>query len=711
MEQNIQDPLIPNYQQQDAELIYLYIEKYNDFICNQELVLSNNFDIKLQGKKLTVCKRHNYVKNFYGEKINNISVLVGKNGSGKTTILDLFGMERTNRIKKSFYGNTIKDSYLLLYYLGKDTTGTDLYGIEVTGYNILKNVITNCVSSVNDNESYDKSKISIGKIYKYENDTFISISRHFFDYKINGINLSEAIRYAYIDESYRYSMRNSILGKRYNGDYMAERSLFPTPTVYQKYLMLEKCINGKINGLTCEKAIVRFRDHIDYFYGTDRANFGKAKELINEISKNLYLSNDNWITRRKKSTPTKKQQKNNYILDLCSRYILDMIINALYNPYKSNTHLKQNTSKLISPNDTAILDYVISLKPCDSSEKELGSSTNYEIELTNIIWISKKLKNLYKKNKFEYLKILARYVCSRLHSEEEQSEFKYWEAIEAIIDILIDIPEEHFFNEYIEFVVDGNKNLLLENLLKTYSYYLSESTNEIYSDIGTKLTINFDLLSEGEERFIDIIAKINDSINLNKNFKLLVLLLDEPDQSLHPEWSRRFIDILTQIIESLEFEGKIQLILSTHSPYLLSDILPYNVFRFDRNNPNRTLNISTNTKSTCFGANIYDLLNQDFFMNNTVGEFATKKINSYIKRINDITEKSDDLSEIEYFIEQIGEPLIKNAMKKRLDEKKHKTYTEKEISDLLSLITNPQDKEQVKAYLKNVRIKNDTYSN
>ena len=50
-------------------------------------------------------------------------------------------------------------------------------------------------------------------------------------------------------------------------------------------------------------------------------------------------------------------------------------------------------------------------------------------------------------------------------------------------------------------------------------------------------------------------------------------------------------------------------------------------------------------------------------------------------------------------------------MKKRLDEKKHKTYTEKEISDLLSLITNPQDKEQVKAYLKNVRIKNDTYSN
>ena len=31
-----------------------------------------------------------------------------------------------------------------------------------------------------------------------------------------------------------------------------------------------------------------------------------------------------------------------------------------------------------------------------------------------------------------------------------------------------------------------------------------------------------------------------------------------------------------------------------------------------------------------FGANIYDLLNQQFFMNNTIGEYAAKKINDVV---------------------------------------------------------------------------------
>ena len=47
---------------------------------------------------------------------------------------------------------------------------------------------------------------------------------------------------------------------------------------------------------------------------------------------------------------------------------------------------------------------------------------------------------------------------------------------------------------------------------------------------------------------VDIISKIEDSVKENKEAKLLILLFDEPDQSLHPEWSRCFIDIITQVI-------------------------------------------------------------------------------------------------------------------------------------------------------------------
>ena len=198
--------------------------------------------------------------------------------------------------------------------------------------------------------------------------------------------------------------------------------------------------------------------------------------------------------------------------------------------------------------------------------------------------------------------------------------------------------------------------------MKIYSYYDSAGINDIYSDIGNKLNLYFELLSEGEERFIDIIAKINDCIKPNENIRLLVLLLDEPDQSLHPEWSRRFIDIITQAINSMNFEGKIQLILSTHSPYLLSDILPSDICKLNRNNVNRTLTISNTTdteKANGLGANIYDLLNQEFFMDNTVGEFATKKINFYSKKIKELNQNSEDIPEIEYLLNKLENPLLK----------------------------------------------------
>ena len=68
-----------------------------------------------------------------GENISNISVLVGKNGSGKTTILDILGMDREDRLKNSIKKKSVKDEYFLLYYIGKNDAGDDMYGIEVMG--------------------------------------------------------------------------------------------------------------------------------------------------------------------------------------------------------------------------------------------------------------------------------------------------------------------------------------------------------------------------------------------------------------------------------------------------------------------------------------------------------------------------------------------------------------------------------------------------
>ena len=72
-----------------------------------------------------------------GENISNISVLVGKNGSGKTTILDILGMDREDRLKNSIKKKSVKDEYFLLYYRGRNDDGDDMYGREVMGKNVL----------------------------------------------------------------------------------------------------------------------------------------------------------------------------------------------------------------------------------------------------------------------------------------------------------------------------------------------------------------------------------------------------------------------------------------------------------------------------------------------------------------------------------------------------------------------------------------------
>ena len=62
-----------------------------------------------------------------------------------------------------------------------------------------------------------------------------------------------------------------------------------------------------------------------------------------------------------------------------------------------------------------------------------------------------------------------------------------------------------------------------------------------------------------------------ESIPIHDN---ILLLLDEVDLYMHPEWQRNFLHYLSEQLKE-EYKGKhIQIIISTHSPLVLSDI-PY----------------------------------------------------------------------------------------------------------------------------------------
>lgn len=104
--------------------------------------------------------------------------------------------------------------------------------------------------------------------------------------------------------------------------------------------------------------------------------------------------------------------------------------------------------------------------------------------------------------------------------------------------------------------------------------------------------------------------------------------------------------------------------------------------------------------NSCFGANVYDLMKNQFFMENTVGEFATKKLNNLAREIEELgRDNEENIKNIEYFVDQIGESVIQKILKKKLEDRKQRLKLLNNKNRILEMITNQDDKQRIKDYL------------
>ena len=182
---------------------------------------------------------------------------------------------------------------------------------------------------------------------------------------------------------------------------------------------------------------------------------------------------------------------------------------------------------------------------------------------------------------------------------------------------------------------------------------------------------NFYSLSSGELQFIQSIQSIlYHIVNVNSVFKSHIIkhkysdiniILDEIELYFHPEFQRIFVSELLNALKQLNTDNilAINILFSTHSPFILSDIPATNILRLKEGNPN-ALNDQT------FGANIHDLLANDFFMEDGfMGAFAKEKIQSLIVFLQDepnLTMDCWDEIKARKFIDIIGEPLIQSSL-------------------------------------------------
>jgi len=145
----------------------------------------------------------------------------------------------------------------------------------------------------------------------------------------------------------------------------------------------------------------------------------------------------------------------------------------------------------------------------------------------------------------------------------------------------------------------------------------------------------------------------------------LFICIDEGDLYLHPMWQIEFFDKLLNVLPTI-FSGKIQLVLTSHSPFLLSDLPKQNITILDKSFVNSSqdgIDLKTNT----FGGNLYDLYSEPFFLENKrTSDFAYKKIKKLIELVESknlsIYDKADALK----LSNIIGDDIIKFKIQKLL---------------------------------------------
>lgn len=151
-------------------------------------------------------------------------------------------------------------------------------------------------------------------------------------------------------------------------------------------------------------------------------------------------------------------------------------------------------------------------------------------------------------------------------------------------------------------------------------------------------------------------------------YKYVNLIFDELELYFHPKYQTMLVGMLINAINSLDlsnyFNG-INIIFATHSPFILSDIPVQNILGLEYGKPIKLKNIE-NT----FCANVYDILASGFFMDKFVGDFAERKFEELVKKLNRKKKLSPSERKLmREMIDVIGDDFLKWKLLDLLDEK------------------------------------------
>ncbi len=609
------------------KLIYCYIESFRNII-NQEVCLSDEYSVHFDGGDLFI---HSNPKNvnmdyLYGNGfLRNLRIVVGKTGSGKTNFLQLLGMDYFERFKSGE-----SDAYVILY---KFSDSSD-FAAEIVNLNI--NGLT---SENNDRKvflrfSYDFSNNVIKNVRKLNREDFENT------YIINAFDRYAFAHCPYEDKHIEsYKERDEFLPRVI--------SQFGKSHVSLECECLQEYLSGFEDGnIKKESSFVICRNNWQ-----DKLGFSLSEKL---------LKTDYWTYKSRADEQRNKNIKKGKF-------------------YEPVVFPEKSTPKTRFIHDL-MTDFAIYLRKqaeCvdpDFPEKYYpGYGYVHDLKIKNprVLPDGKKMSVLKRIN----------WLCQYIdyHTDEMMSNRGLvWQIGMEICDlfyILNEMDDMYFTDEQFSIPVMDimlNSHSPMDKLFEHMGQYRPDEVGIFTQQL---LPYHWTHVSSGEYQYAKIWGILEEYgvrvkiISQGQSYKdavhpNIILLLDEPESYMHPEMCRCFISHMASVLKRRTPDAEFQVILSTHSPFMLSDVISSQVIKMSYDNFGKC--IIKQDARPYFAANIHSIIADGFFLQYTIGEQARSFIVNKIALLNEMITRKDKLSEqdndeidnIINLIPQIGDNMI-----------------------------------------------------
>lgn len=133
------------------------------------------------------------------------------------------------------------------------------------------------------------------------------------------------------------------------------------------------------------------------------------------------------------------------------------------------------------------------------------------------------------------------------------------------------------------------------------------------------------------------------------------LVFDEAELYYHPEYQRRFVSMLLESLSAAGIDRRkirsVNIMIATHSPFILSDVLTENTLYLADG-------VFVKVDKQTFGANYYDMLRSSFFFTESpIGDVASKAIKRWIQGA-----KRNGKTPSDEIIKLVGDTFIANYL-------------------------------------------------